>query len=55
MWYTTQLQPIDSGHLITSLVDFPEDGRSIPEEAVQDYDGSNPFVGFATNGELKNI
>lgn len=46
---------IGSGHVITALVNLPEEGWGIPGEALQDYEGPNPFVGIAANDGAKSI
>lgn len=48
---TAKPTPIDSGHLVTSLVDFPSTGLIMPADAMIDYEGEDPFVATATVSE----
>lgn len=36
------------------LVDFPEDGRSIPEEALRQHGGPPPFIGATMEAVVKD-
>lgn len=48
---TAKLAPIDSGHRVSSLVDFPSTGWAMPADAMIDYEGEDPFVATAMVSE----